>query len=74
MQKIRSLVLENGYSHKLLKRFLREVRLKRATKKRGKKRVNEDGYLTLPYIDERLLCKVKNVVKKSELKAPGLSP
>ena len=25
--------------------------------------MNEDGYLTLPHIDERLLCKVKNVKK-----------
>ena len=67
IEQIRSLLLGNGYSPKLLKRLLREVRLSRVTKNRRKRTTGEDGYLTLPYIDETLLCKVKSVVKRSGL-------
>ena len=67
VDKIRALLLQNGYSPKLLKRLLREVRLARTSGSRRKRKTGEDGYLTLPYIDERLLCKVKHVVKRSGL-------
>ena len=67
VDKIRTLLLGNGYSPKLLKRLLREVRLSRGAKNRRKRAVGEDGFLTLPYIDEHLLCKVKQVVKRSGL-------
>ena len=52
----------HGYSRSLLKRLLREVYSARGTKHRQTQSVGEDGYLTLPYIDGRLLCKVKNIV------------
>ena len=66
VEKIRVLLTGNGYSPKLLKRLLREVRVARATR-RQKRTVGEDGFLTLPYVDENLLCKLKSVVKKSGL-------
>lgn len=70
VNKIRTLLLENGYARKLVKRLLREVleaRAARGSKNRQTQTVGKDGFLTLPYIDENLLCKVKNVVKRSGL-------
>ena len=68
VDKIRLLLLKNWYSPKLLKRLLREVRLARAAKQDRRQAAGDDGFFTLPYVDERLLCKVKNVVKRSGLK------
>ena len=69
VEKIRLLLIKNGYSRNLLKRLLREVQDEKRTKqKRGdRQNAGNDGYLTLPYIDEHLLCKVKNIVRKSGL-------
>lgn len=69
VEKIRSLLLGNGYSSRLLKRLLREVRLARPRGAKGRRKLEakEDGYLTLPYIDENLLCKVKRIVNRSGL-------
>ena len=68
--KIRSLLVKNGYPEKLLKRLLREARRNYtpARAKSGKKQQkNCDGFLSLPYIDEELLCKIKSKVTKSGL-------
>ena len=66
--KIKELLLGNGYSPQLLKRLLWEVRNARRNKGTARKRaVGGDGFLTLPYIDEGLLRKVKQVVNKSGL-------
>ena len=66
IDKIRVLLLQNGYPERLLVRLLKEARRKytpaRARKDKG--RTHEDGFLCLPYIDEELLCKVKSKVKK----------
>ena len=62
-----SFLLAHGHSAKVLKRPLREMRLTRTKTSVGKRTVRDDGYLTLPYIDESLLCKVKSVVKRSGL-------
>ena len=64
-----ALLLENGYPRHILSRLLGEARRQRraptgARKSRGQK---SDGFLCLPYVDEQLLCKVKNKVKKSGL-------
>ena len=67
MGKIRRLLLGNGHSPGLLKRLLREVRWSRKNKSRKSHKLGEDGYLTLPYIDEKLLHKVKRIVKRSGL-------
>ena len=67
MEKIRRLLLGNGYSPGLLKRLLREVCWSRKNKNRKSHKLGEDGYLTLPYIDEKLLHKVKYIVKWSGL-------
>ena len=68
VEKVHSLLLGNGYTPKLLKRLLREVREARRAKVRRRRSLGEDGFLTLPYVDENLLCKVKNVVRRSGLK------
>lgn len=62
---------ENGYTSRLLKRLLREVQ--RSSDKRGRDNERQrergdkgqrqeamDGFLTLPYVDERLLRKIKH--------------
>ena len=69
MEKICRLLVKNGYSRNLLKSLLREVQNDKRTKqKRGDtQKAGDDGYLTLPYIDEHLLCKVKSIIKKSGL-------
>ena len=67
VSKIRALLLGNGYSAQLLKKLLRQVRQARSKGRAPKQTLGEDGFLTLPYIDEDLLCKVKKVVKKSGL-------
>lgn len=72
VNKIWKLLIENGYSEGLLRRLLREVQRSRARRGRDKGRVREggkdavDGFLTLPYIDEKLLRKVKHIVGKSK--------
>ena len=87
INKIRHLLLENGYTSRLLNRLLREVQRTRARRERGReggkgrdvKRRNGwgdrdsrgdtvDGFLTLPYMDEQLLQKVKHIVGKSKLR------
>ena len=72
VDKIWNLLLKNGYRARLLSRLLREVRLKRTGNGRCRKKKEGsescDGFLTLPYVDEQLLCKIKNIVKKSNLK------
>ena len=82
INKIWTLLLENGYPPRILKRLLREVQRSRANRGRGdtgqrgrvgKGRRRKDdkdgldtaeGFLTLPYIDEELLQKVKHIVGK----------
>ena len=78
INKIWNLLSENGYSSKLLKKLLREVQRARARRGRGERGRGEghrergldsaDGFLTLPYIDEQLLRKVKHIVRKSKLR------
>ena len=72
VDKIWNLLLKNGYNSGLLRRMLREVRLARTGNGRRRKAKegsgSYDGFLTLPYIDEQLLCKIKKVVKRSNLK------
>ena len=48
VDKIRSLLLGNGYSAKLSKILLREVRHATTKANRGKRTVGDDGYLALP--------------------------
>ena len=71
--------LGNGYSTKILKRLLREVqrarsrqRCKKGSESRhGRQKEREDrreGFLTLPYVDERLLWKVKHIIKRSKFR------
>ena len=68
MGKIWALLEENGYPKHILSRLLREARRQRRGPTRTHKRADHsDGYLCLPYVDERLLCKVKSKVKKSGL-------
>ena len=71
VEKNPSFIDKNCYSRNLLKtkRLLREVQnAKRTKQKRGdRQNAGDDGYLTLSYIDELLLCKVKSVVRKSGL-------
>ena len=69
IDKIRSLLLQNGYPDKLLGRLLREARRNYVPAK-GKANTGQkqhDGFLSLPYVDEELLCKIKSKVKKSGL-------
>lgn len=79
VNKIWSLMSENGYTSRLLKRLLREVQ--RSSDKRGRDNERQrergdkgqrqeamDGFLTLPYVDERLLRKIKHIVGKSKLR------
>ena len=94
INKIWTLLLENGYAPKILERLLREVQRSRAKRGRGdtgqrgrgdagqrgrvdkgqrrkddKDRLDSaDGFLTLPYIDEQLLRKVKHIVGKSKFR------
>ena len=78
INKIWNLLSENGYSSKLLKKLLREVQRARARRGRGERGRggghrergldSADGFLTLPYIDEQLLRKVKHIVRKSKLR------
>ena len=67
IEKVTRLLQGNGYSPQLLKRLLRDVRFSRRKNNRKTPKMGDDGYLTLPYIDEKLLHKVKYVVKKSGL-------
>ena len=69
IDKIRRLLLENGYPRKLLDRLLREVRMNDTSTRRRNAKQQErfDGFLCLPYVDEQLLCKIKSRVKKSGL-------
>ena len=71
IDKIRNLLLQNGYPKKLLSRLLWEVRSNHSQvhgrKGKGRKQGQGDGYLCLPYVDEELLCKIKSKVKKSGL-------
>ena len=84
IDKVWNLLLENGYTLRLLKRLLREVQRSRAKRGRGDRRGRGrgdrrgrdesdrvdtvDGFLTLPYIDEPLLQKVRHIVRKSKLR------
>jgi len=87
VNKIWNLLLENGYTSRLLKRLLREVQRVRARRGsgeegrgvrgdergrgrggKGRRAGTEDGFLTLPYIDEQLLWKVKHIIRKSKLR------
>ena len=73
IRKIWDLLVGNGYTPKVLERLLKEVRKSRSAKGEGGRRAkkgkggdrehggNRDksgyGFLSLPYIDEQLLCK-----------------
>ena len=69
VDKIRDLLLQNGYPEKLLVRLLKEARrnFTPARARARKERTHYDGFLCLPYIDEELLCKIKSKVRKSGL-------
>ena len=72
ISKIWDILEKNGYPRKLLRRLLREAkdigRYRRSETRREKRADGVDGFLTLPYVDEALLCKVKRIVKRSGLK------
>lgn len=68
IDKVWKLLSENGYPKYILVKLLREA--KRQVKdqtKNHKKRIDTDGFLCLPYIDEKLLCKIKSKVASSGL-------
>ena len=69
VEKIHRLLQQNGYPEKLLLKLYREVRSghKPVSRKQGKKHEGFDGFLCLPYVDEKLLCKIKSKVRKSGL-------
>ena len=68
IEKIWNLLSENGYPKHVLSRLLREARQSGGKPTRGQRRGKGcDGYLCLPYVDERLLCKIKSKVKQSGL-------
>ena len=71
IEKIWGLLAQNGYPEKVLGRLLKEVQFKvRGTSgnvaKKGRNR-GGDGFLCLPYVDEKLLCKIQSKVNKSGL-------
>ena len=69
--KIRDLLLQNGNPHKLLDRLNREARSTRVTTarlKRDKQQKHQDGFLSLPYVNEAPLYKIKSKVKKIVVK------
>ena len=71
IEKIWSLLAQNGYPKKVLGRLLKEVRCKMGgtsgnAARKGRNR-GGDGFLCLPYVDEELLCKIQSKVKKSGL-------
>lgn len=68
INKVWTLLSENGYPNYILQRLLREARRQRGpSADRRQRRARFDGFLCLPYIDEELLCKVKSKVKRSGL-------
>ncbi|XP_043195743.1 uncharacterized protein LOC122367039 [Amphibalanus amphitrite] len=69
VEKIRQLLLKNGYPNHVLIRLLREARGNKTHSRTRRNRTQEpcDGFLTLPYVDERLLCEVKSKVRQSGL-------
>ena len=68
VEKVWVLLSENGYPNHILKRLLQEARRQRGlSASRSQRRAQFDGFLCLPYIDEELLCKVKQKVKRSGL-------
>ena len=69
VEKIRNLLLSNGYPRKLVGRLSWEAKAHRTRiqNRKSEEQKRFDGYLSLPYIDEQLLCKVKSKVKKSGL-------
>ena len=69
VDKIHNLLLQNGYPERLLKRLLKEAQGSRTSMRHttGRGRQQFDGFLSLPYIDEDLLCKIKSKIKKSGL-------
>ena len=82
IDKIWKLLLENGYSKRLLHKLLGEVkrarhqtagarerfRGRRDRKTRRGDMSDMDGFISLPYIDEDLLWKVKKIVRKSRFR------
>ena len=70
IDKIWRLLVSNGYPKKILQRLLEEVRRGGRAERAGRagqKRCT-DGFLSLPYIDEELLCKIQSKVRKSGFK------
>jgi len=68
IDKILTLLVQNGYPVKVPRRLLNDVRHRgrRAPARTDRtSRRNEDGFLCLPYVDEELLCKIQSKVKKS---------
>ena len=61
--KMWNLLSSNGYPENVLRRTLREA--KAGGTKRGSTKEDVDGFLTLPYVDEKLLSRVKGVVRRS---------
>ena len=69
IDKIRLLLLQNGYPNYLLDRLLREARKNRSQTETRRDRAHKPfgGFLTLPYIDEKLLCEIRSKVRQSGL-------
>ena len=69
VDKIHSILQQNGYPMKLLLRLFREARNgpKPVSRKQSKEHDGFDGFLCLPYVDEKFLCKIKSKAQKSGL-------
>ena len=69
IDKIWTLLVQNGYPEKVLRRLLWEVKQQGSRSRMGKvsRDKGEDGFLCLPYIDEELLCKIQSKVRRSGL-------
>ena len=65
VSKMWNLLLSNGYPKHILKRTLREAKIPSTKQGSKKKDADVDGFLTLPYVDEKLSKRVKSVVRKS---------
>ena len=82
MAKISDLFKKNGYPSRLIGRVSREVMRDHQGRRGGRRRAQRQSgrettdarsrdsgnFLTLPYVDETVLCKVKKAVLKSKLK------